>query len=129
LSTAQVIPSGGKPSPRFGALPYSQKLLLVEEFGTKPINELGLAGLTAAMPVPTSCGDCPDSDELDNFLADRLSPMPSRLNDPDSQPVLLGGNSNSDNPFRPRIEELLGRPATTLPRDGRPPGEGWAHQR
>ncbi|MEY2785500.1 MAG: hypothetical protein RL277_1710, partial [Planctomycetota bacterium] len=128
LSTAQVIPSGGKPSPRFGALPYTQKLLLAEEFGTSPINETASALAPALVPVPATCQECPDPLGLDTMLAAPLSPAQTRLHAAEAQQSQLLGNSN-DNPFRPRIEELLGRPATTLPRDGRPPGEGWAHQR
>lgn len=128
LSTAQVIPSGGTPSPRFGALPFSQKLLLAEEFGTSPINEAASALAPALVPVPATCQECPDPQGLDTVLAAPLSPAQTRLHAPEAQQSQLLGNSN-DNPFRPRIEELLGRPATTLPRDGRPPGEGWAHQR
>ncbi|HZW25849.1 MAG TPA: hypothetical protein VFF26_10230, partial [Gallionella sp.] len=31
------IPTGANPSPLFGATPYSQKLLMFEEFGTQPL--------------------------------------------------------------------------------------------
>ncbi|MVW88701.1 copper oxidase, partial [Pseudomonas sp. PB101] len=35
LQTSFKIPTNGKPSPLFGALPYTQQLLLFEEFGTE----------------------------------------------------------------------------------------------
>ena len=41
VASAQSIPSGGRPSPRFGAQPFTQQLLLAEEFGTRPIPATG----------------------------------------------------------------------------------------
>ncbi|MFN9960842.1 MAG: hypothetical protein ACK55I_47780, partial [bacterium] len=37
VASAQTYPVGGRPSPRFGAQPFTQQLLLTEEFGTRPL--------------------------------------------------------------------------------------------
>ena len=38
LQTSFKIPTNGKPSPLFGAQPYTQQLLLFEEFGTEKLD-------------------------------------------------------------------------------------------
>src|SRR6185369_10514785 len=37
LQTAANVPTNGKPSPLFGAQPFTQQLLLFEEFGPEPL--------------------------------------------------------------------------------------------
>ena len=120
VAVAQSIPSGGKPSPRFGAQPFTQRLLLAEEFGTEPMPASNAARPRnlAPMPVPATLQCCPDPLGLDNFLRQTMHP-----------PATKEANTISQNPFRLRIEELLGRPAPHLPADGRPAGQGWSHQR
>ena len=110
------IPTGGTPSPRFGALPFTQQLLLFEEFGT----DLMPTTYTTGLPLPglPDLQSCPDGAELDAFLRQPLFPAPSRE-----------CNALQPNPWKPRIEQLLGRPLSTSFCEGRPPGEGWSHQR
>ena len=38
LQTAANVPTNGIPSPLFGAKPFTQQLLLFEEFGTEPLD-------------------------------------------------------------------------------------------
>jgi FtsP/CotA-like multicopper oxidase with cupredoxin domain len=116
LSGGSSIPTGGAPSPLFGARSFEQKLLLFEEFGLDALPTTFVPG-DPLPPVP-DLESCPDGDELDDFLRQPLFPAPGRL----SNEVLL-------NPWSARISQLLGRALLTGPADGRPPGEGWAHQR
>lgn len=112
------IPTNGPPSPLFGIAPFTQKMLRFEEFGSLPINwQADNNGLS--FPVPTDTTRSPDGAELDNFLAQEdISPLPSRL-----------ANTDDTNPWKTQIEGYLGRPLSTPPAEGRPPGQGWAHQR
>ena len=122
------IPTGGPPSPLFGAGEFQQQMLLFEEFGSE-----GLAGapaLTFPFPSPTT-GSAPEQDPLDvaasgpsstaldAFLDQAgISPFPTEF-----------ANTTAANPWRPQIEGFLGRALDTPPAEGRPPGKGWAHQR
>ena len=110
------IPTGGRPSPLFGATRFSQKLLLFEEFGTQAVP----AVYTPSEPFPQPLGveRGPAGGALDDFLAQPLYPRPTRL-----------ANDVDQNPWRAAIEAFLGRPLSSPPAEGRPPGEGWAHQR
>ena len=111
------IPSGGRPSPRFGAQPFTQQLLLFEEFGVEPMaTEPVPPGLP--LPCPQSPVTCPPGTELDAFLSQPLYPEPT-----------VEANEQDMNPWRPLIESTLGRSLDTPPCDGRPPGPGWSHQR
>ncbi|MEY2783894.1 MAG: hypothetical protein RL277_98, partial [Planctomycetota bacterium] len=120
VASAQSIPSGGRPSPRYGAEPFTQKLLLAEEFGTRPIPANG--ELPEGAVVEIGCGNdvasCPSPVAIDSALAAFPAPAPTRECNPLPQ-----------NPNKPLIEQLLGRPVPYAPADGRPPGLGWAHQR
>ncbi|MBM4251763.1 MAG: copper oxidase [Deltaproteobacteria bacterium] len=125
------IPSGGSPSPLFGAQPFTQKMLRFEEFGTE-----ALQGSTATSQLPqpvatTNPGNpelgpvatqsVPSGAELDSFLGTAgLYPFPSRL-----------ANTNAPNPWWNLICGYLGRTDCTKagPIEGRPEGDGWAHQR
>jgi FtsP/CotA-like multicopper oxidase with cupredoxin domain len=111
-----AIPTGSRPSPRFNAQPFSQKLLLFEEFGTDPMPTTYTQ--QPSLPCPPNAQSCPDSANLDNFLKQPLWPRPERL-----------CNEAPINPWCTEIENCLGRTLDTPPADARPPGEGWAHQR
>ncbi|HEX6882141.1 MAG TPA: multicopper oxidase domain-containing protein [Planctomycetota bacterium] len=115
-ASSQDIPTGGRPSPLFGARSFEQKLLLFEEFGLQPLP--AVFPQRPALPSVADLQSCPDGTALDVFLGQSIFPAPLRT----SNPSLL-------NPWRTRISELLGRPLLTGLADGRPPGEGWAHQR
>src|SRR6185503_12123278 len=61
---------------------------------------------------------CPDGAALDAFLRQPIFPAPLRLS-----------NETLENPWSDKIEEMLGRALDSAPCEGRPGGEGWAHQR
>ncbi len=125
------IPAGGAPSPLFGALPFTQKLLLFEEFGPET---LAASTNTAQLPLPAASGNPADPElststtrsqpkgaDLENFLGwPGLYPFPTRL-----------ANTSLPNPWWSAICPYLGRSDCSKagPVEGRPNGEGWAHQR
>ncbi|WP_460890741.1 multicopper oxidase domain-containing protein [Ramlibacter alkalitolerans] len=121
-------PTDGYPSPMFGAQPFTQKLLMFEEFGPEKLDPNVEAG-TLPFPRPKA-GAGPELDadvarstadplELDAFLRQAgISPFPTRE-----------ANTGLQNPWKPDIEQFLGRFLVNPPAEGRPPGEGWAHQR
>ena len=109
------IPSGIPPSPMFNARPFTQRMLLFEEFGTQPMNAAPPLGLP--LPGVPDSFSCPNGTALDAFLAQPLSPAPSRE-----------CNDIARNPWDLRLDEFLGRDCDS-PAEGRPEGEGWSHQR
>ncbi len=123
------VPTNGFPSPLFGAEPFSQQLLLFEEFGREPFDASMPAPVTT-FPPPT-LGPMPEQDPvsvaasapagatLEAFLAqDGIAPFPTQFS-----------NAIDENPWRMEIETFLGRQLKHPPAEGRPPGRGWAHQR
>src|SRR5262245_891896 len=90
------IPTGGRPSPLFGAQPFTQRLLLFEEFGTESMPSSFTAG--RPLPQPRDASSIPDSADLDAFLRQSLFPAPERM-----------ANDTLENPWSSRIEALLGR--------------------
>ncbi|MDB5958575.1 multicopper oxidase domain-containing protein [Ramlibacter sp.] len=122
-------PTNGLPSPMFGAQPWTQKLLMFEEFGPEKLDPAVQAG-TSPFPSPKLgpapqqdpaqvARSAPESTELDAFLKQAgISPFPQRES-----------NTALANPWRPEIELFLERFLNNPPAEGRPPGEGWAHQR
>jgi FtsP/CotA-like multicopper oxidase with cupredoxin domain len=122
------IPTGAPPSPLYGAQPFTQQMLLFEEFGRE-----SLPGAAAApMPFPqpktgpapendpndiTSTG--PDGADLEDFLGQSgISPHPTEYS-----------NTAEMNPWKSTIESFLGRTLEHPPAEGRPGGKGWSHQR
>jgi len=129
LVTNVNVPTGGKPSPLFGAKSFEQQMLLFEEFGTEPLSA-GIPAPTGSFPLPTA-GPAPEQDPvnaamsgpagaaLDAFLAQKgIAPFPTQF-----------ANTMDENPWKPEVAAFLGRPLHSPPAEGRPPGEGWAHQR
>ncbi len=112
------IPTGAKASPLFGAVPFTQKLLLMEEFGGEPLPAANAVVPGTPFPAPPDAGSCPGSPQLDAFLTQGIFPYPTRT-----------ANTQAQNPWKPEIETFIGRPLLHPPAEGRPPGEGWAHQR
>jgi hypothetical protein len=123
------IPTHGKPSPMFDAIPFTQKMLRFEEFGPEPLDPTAPAA-AGSFPRP-SVGTVPEQDPydvfmsepsgfaLDAFMAQKgISPFPTEYS-----------NTVEENPWRLEIEDFLGRELDTPPAEGRPPGKGWAHQR
>ncbi len=113
------VPTGGAPSPLFGATSWSQKMLRFEEFGTRVCPTTYPTTPPAMMfPNVVDSESCPDDLETEAFLAQEIWPEPRRM-----------CNEDVHNPLEPMIEAFLGNPMESCPGEGRPPGEGWAHQR
>ena len=111
------VPSNGPPSPLYGAEPFTQKMLRFEEFGT---DKLKLHAKQQAgwqpLPAPLDAASAPEG--LDGFLSQKIWPNPSRYS-----------NTWDTNPWEAVIETYLGRDLEHPPAEGRPPGQGWSHQR
>ncbi len=113
------VPTNGAPSPLYGAEPFTQQFLRFEEFGTSVLADASVDPDTAlSLPVPASAAVGPDSAALDTFMMQDIYPAPTRF-----------ANTTDLNPWASLIEDYLGREVDTPPIEGRPPGEGWAHQR
>jgi FtsP/CotA-like multicopper oxidase with cupredoxin domain len=129
LQTSFKIPTNGKPSPLFGALPYTQQLLLFEEFGTEKLDPtLPAPPLTFPPPI---VGPAPTQDP--NSIA-RSGPSAASLEAFMRQPGLYPfpsqySNVLDRNPWKAQIEAFLNRHPVSSPAEGRPPGKGWSHQR
>jgi len=128
LQTSFNYPTNGAPSPMFGAQPFSQQLLLFEEFGPTRLDPTTPSGLQV-FPAP-STGPAPQQDPvnvsrsapngplLDAFLKEPgLTPYPSQY-----------ANVVDRNPWQVQIEGFLNRHIGASA-EGRPPGKGWSHQR
>ncbi|NIQ95152.1 MAG: hypothetical protein GWN87_13775, partial [Desulfuromonadales bacterium] len=100
-----------------------------EEFGPEALNPAAPAP-TLSFPGPAA-GPAPEQDPLDPaksgpapaaleaFLAQEgIAPFPTEFS-----------NVTESNPWQPDIENYLGRALDSPPAEGRPPGQGWAHQR
>ncbi|MEE8585412.1 MAG: copper oxidase, partial [Acidobacteriota bacterium] len=122
------VPTGGPPSPLFGAGEFEQQMLRFEEFGTE---QLAGAPLSPNPFPPPTTGPAPEQDPfevaasvpagatVEAFLAQAgIAPFPT-----------VSSNVGDENPWRPEIEDFLGRALDTPPAEGRPPGKGWSHQR
>nr|WP_305955758.1 MULTISPECIES: Ig-like domain-containing protein [unclassified Pseudomonas] len=121
--------TNGKPSPLFGAQPYTQQLLLFEEFGTEKLDPT-LPAPPLTYPVPT-VGPLPQQDP-DNIA--RSGPSSSALEAFMRQPGLSPfpsqfSNVLDRNPWKAQIETFLNRHPVGSPAEGRPLGKGWSHQR
>ncbi|OXR29606.1 copper oxidase [Pseudomonas jessenii] len=129
LQTSFKIPTNGKPSPLFGAQPYTQQLLLFEEFGTEKLDPT-LPAPPLTFPVPI-VGPAPTQDP--NNIA-RSGPSAAALEAFMRQPGLYPfpaqySNVLDRNPWKAQIEAFLNRHPVGSPAEGRPPGKGWSHQR
>jgi FtsP/CotA-like multicopper oxidase with cupredoxin domain len=110
------IPTGAAPSPTFGAQPWTQPVLLFEEFGTQPVPTADCP-TCAPLPPASSCQGAPNGAALDTFLRQPLSPLPTRE-----------ANTTRPNYWASMIGNCV-RPLATSAVEGRPPGEWFAHQR
>jgi FtsP/CotA-like multicopper oxidase with cupredoxin domain len=112
------IPTNSRPSPLFGAEPFSQKMLLFEEFGNEPLDPAAPAPANP-FPAPVNASNGPAPAALEAFLAQPgITPFPTEF-----------ANTLEENPWKAQITAFLGRELETPPAEGRPPGRGWAHQR
>ncbi|MEE8342989.1 MAG: hypothetical protein V3R51_04230, partial [Gammaproteobacteria bacterium] len=74
------LPTNGPPSPMFGAKPFTQQMLRLEEFGPGPLDldaEDEPAGWQS-LPRPADAQSTPDGDALDDFLAQDIWPVPTK---------------------------------------------------
>ena len=115
-AAAYDVPTGAAPSPLFGAEPFTQQMLRFEEFGNRPMPATECENCSP-LPATADCNVGPDPAELDDFIAQRIHPLPTRE-----------ANDGDPNPWEPRIEECI-RPMSQTVAEGRPPGEFFAHQR
>ena len=111
------IPTGGYPSPLFGAQPFSQKMMMFEEFGTQPI-PANCAPQDCAFPSVADSQSMPDGAAIEEFLSEGMWPA-----------AQCEANCETANPWQARIEQFLGRALVTPPCEGRPDGEDFSHQR
>ncbi len=128
IQTSFNYPTNGKPSPLYGAQPFTQQLLLFEEFGPEKLDPTTPAALlpfppAAIGPAPAQdpnniARSAPPGSALDAFLRQPgLTPFPSQF-----------ANVVDRNPWQAQIEVFLNRHIGSSA-EGRPPGKGWAHQR
>jgi manganese oxidase len=117
LAQAQGIPTGAPASPLFGALPFTQEMLLFEEFGTKPLPATTCPTCTP-LPSAAACNQSPESVSLDNFLKQPLWPAPTRM-----------ANTALPNPWAAKIGTCINKVLAKSAIEGRPSGEWFAHQR
>jgi len=128
VQTSFNYPTNGKPSPLYGAQPFTQQLVLFEEFGpekldpTIPAAPLGFPpaaiGPAPAQDPNSVARSAPPGTALDAFLRQPgLTPFPSQF-----------ANVVDRNPWQAQIELFLNRHIGSSA-EGRPPGKGWAHQR
>ena len=113
------IPSNGAPSPLFGSASFTQQMLRFEEFGR---GDLKLNGKKPKnwnnLPSPLDAETGPDGEDLEGFLSQEIWPEPKQFS-----------NTSQRNPWETNIEAHLGRNLKHPPAEGRPPGQGWSHQR
>jgi manganese oxidase len=129
LQSSIMYPTNGYASPLFGAQPWTQKLLMFEEFGPERLDPTAEAG-TQPFPAP-SIGAAPEQDPQDVY---RSGPGSTSLDGFLKQPGIFPfptrqANTTVQNPWKSLVETFLERALDNPPAEGRPPGEGWAHQR
>ncbi len=144
------VPTGAKPSPLFGASPFSMQMYREEEYGPVPLADRLSMVEGPEFPRPTGPDSGPTELELDEFLRSHIDPLlslsrpypwPTKFaNDPDSTDYLseaalllseagLPPRDAMENSWTADIELYLGRQLNTPSLEGRPPGKDWAHQR
>jgi len=113
------VPTNGAPSPLYGAQPFSQQMLRFEEFGPEKLKFKGKKPKHwKELPEPANAQSVPDSEDLEEFLSQRIWPTPTKF-----------ANTEDENPWKDLIEDYIGRDLDDPPAEGRPPGIGWSHQR
>jgi FtsP/CotA-like multicopper oxidase with cupredoxin domain len=125
ISNSIDVPTGSAPSPLYGAQPFTQRMLRVEEFGPVPLGPEPSVVPGSAFPSPPDADTGPAAPALDAFLAQYITPTQAL---PSPFPMRMA-NTTDLNPWQSKIESFLGRPLNNPPAEGRPPGEDWAHQR
>ena len=111
------IPTGAPRSPLFGAQPFTQKMLMFEEFGTRAVPTVASPN-SMAFGVPGSCGLGPVTGKVDKMIKQVLWPLPTRA-----------ARTDMPNPWAAKIGACIGQTLQTSAIEGRPAGELYAHQR
>ena len=81
------VPTGAKPSPLFGARPFTEMMLRFEEFGNVPLGPQSAVAAGSAFPLPVNAQSAPDTVALDDFLAQYVTPtqaLPSQTDNDSS---------------------------------------------
>ncbi|MEI7994802.1 MAG: multicopper oxidase domain-containing protein [Methylococcaceae bacterium] len=132
-----AILANGTANPQCAA-PFTAKMLMFEEFGTKDASSTSNSTTPPSFPSLSDCnGMAGDTvalktfgDGLDNFLKEDVNPSElSRRSDfkaDDVTPV------TATNPWAAKVKECISATASmtgSWPADGRPGGEDFAHQR
>ncbi|MGE0743191.1 MAG: multicopper oxidase family protein [Hyphomonadaceae bacterium] len=111
------IPTGGRPSPLFGARPFSQPVPRFEEFGTQAIPTAPCVNCQPPAQ-PANCTSSPTGAQIDDFISQQgLRYLPT-----------VQAYTGAPNPWAYRIGLCI-EPLRTSVAEGRPPGEFFAHQR
>ena len=114
---AQDIPTGAPPSPLFGAQPFTQSMLIYEEFGTRFMPAAANPGSTV-FGSPATCTGAPTQANVDKMIKQVLWPLPTR-----------DARTDMPNPWAAKVGACIGATLRTSAIEGRPPGELYAHQR
>jgi hypothetical protein len=86
------VPTNSRPSPLFGAEPFTQQMLLFEEFGTEPLSAAGAVPANP-LPVPVNASSGPPPAALAAFLAQAgIAPFPTEF-----------ANTLDENPWKAQI--------------------------
>ena len=72
-------PKATATSPGNAAIPFTAKMLMFEEFGTKDMTTAATIDSSATFPAPIDCQSGPNGLELDKFLNKSLNSMPTRV--------------------------------------------------
>lgn len=131
VQAAVNIPTDSAPSPLCiagaCATEFTAKMLMFEEFGTKDISSATSSMSTHSGFTTTDCFGNVDGPALDKFLSEDLASLPSRRSDEDDNHI----PATATNPWENKVKSCV--PATvslpSMPLDGRPGGEDFAHQR
>ncbi|HEX4942743.1 MAG TPA: hypothetical protein VFV55_00215, partial [Usitatibacteraceae bacterium] len=115
------IPTGSSPSPLFGAQPFTQQMLMFEEFGPQalptssaPKTLPAVGGCLGPTQVETTDPNSSWNTSMDAFLTAPLWPAPTEQ-----------ANTSLPNAWASAISTCLGRQITG-PLEGRPPGPNFA---
>ena len=111
------IPTGASPSPLFGATPFSQKVMMFEEFGMRPMPKAPSTSSTT-FGTPSSCTQGPTGSKVDKMIKQVLWPLPTRW-----------ARTDMPSPWAAKIGECIGTTLKTSAIEGRPPGELYSFQR
>ncbi len=114
---AQDIPTGAPPSPLFGAQPFTQKMMMFEEFGTRVVPTVPNAG-SGPFAAPSNCQSGPQAFQVDKMIKQVLWPLPMRMS-----------RTDMPNPWAAKVGYCIGQTLQTSSIEGRPTGELYAHQR